>query len=149
MFVQSFDAASLQVLRTELTVPLVHLVDDDAPHLVAPGHLAAIAGYADAVGVHKSLVIPRLAGGTLGALGPLVDDAHAAGLAVHAFTIRDENAFLPTDLRRGPGDADRGDGLAECVAFLEAGVDGLFADHPGTAVAARDLVTAQTMRRSS
>ena len=149
MFVQSFDQASLQLLRSELAVPLVHLVDDDAPHLVAPGHLAAIAGYADAVGVHKSLVIPRLAGGTLGALGPLVDDAHAAGLAVHAFTFRDENVFLPTDLRRGPGDADRGDGLAECVAFLEAGVDGLFADHPDTAVAARDLVTAQTMRRSS
>ena len=136
-------------------MPLVHLVDDDAPHLVAPEHLAVIAGYADAVGVHKNLVIPRIAGGALGAPGPLVDDVHAAGLAVHAFTFRDENIFLPTDLRRGPGDADRGDGLAECVAFLEAGVDGLFADHPDTAVAARDLVTggtvrtAQTMRRSS
>jgi len=149
VFVQSFDAASLQVLRTELAVPLVHLVDDDAPHLVAREHLAVIAGYADAVGVHKNLVIPRSAGGALGAPSPLVDDVHAAGLAVHAFTFRDENIFLPTDLRRGPGDADRGDGLAECVAFLEAGVDGLFADHPDTAVAARDLVTAQTTRRSS
>ena len=149
VFVQSFDAASLHVLRTALPVPLVHLVDGDAPHLVVPEHLAAIAGFADAVGVHKSLVIPRLADGTLGAPGPLVDDAHAAGLAVHAFTFRDENIFLPTNLRSGPADADRGDGLAECVAFLDAGVDGLFADHPDTAVAARDLVTAQTMRRSS
>ena len=85
----------------------------------------------------------------MGAPSRLVDDVHAAGLAVHAFTFRDENIFLPADLRRGPGDADRGDGLAECVAFLEAGVDGLFADHPDTAVAARDLVTAQTTRRSS
>ncbi len=149
VFVQSFDTASLHMLRTELSVPLVHLVDGDAPHLVAPEHLAAIAGFADAVGVHKSLVIPRLADGTLGAPGPLVDDAHAAGLAVHAFTFRDENVFLPTNLRSGPADADRGDGRAECVAFLDAGVDGLFADHPDTAVAARDLVTAQTMRRSS
>ena len=102
--------------------------------------------------MHKSLVIPRTAAGTLGEPGPLVDDAHAAGLAVHAFTFRDENAFLPTDLRRGPGDAGRGDGLAECVAFFEAGVDGVFADHPDTAVAARDLVrqpAAQTMRWSS
>jgi glycerophosphoryl diester phosphodiesterase len=130
-------------------VPLVHLVDDDTAHLMAPMHLAVIAGYADRVGVHKNLVIPRIADGALGTPGPLVADAHAAGLAVHAFTFRDENAFLPTDLRRGPGDADRGDGLAECVAFLEAGVDGLFADHPDTAVAARDLVTAQTTRRSS
>ena len=68
---------------------------------------------------------------------------------MHAFTFRDENIYLPADLRRGSGDADRGDGIAECVAFLEAGVDGLFADHPDTAVTARDLVTAQTMRRSS
>jgi glycerophosphoryl diester phosphodiesterase len=149
VFVQSFEAASLHVLRAELSVPLVHLVDDGAAHLVTPEHLAAIAGYADAVGVHKSRVIPRLADGTLGARGPLVDDAHAVGLAVHAFTFRDENVFLPTDLRRGPADADRGDGRAECIAFLEAGVDGLFADHPDTAVAARDLVPAQTMRRSS
>lgn len=155
VFVQSFDATSLQVLRMELPVPLVQLVDDDAPHLVAPEHLAVITGYADAVGVHKNLVIPRLAGGALGAPGPLVDDVHAAGLTVHAFTFRDENIFLPADLRRGPGDDDRGDGLAECVAFLRAGVDGLFADHPDTAVAARDLVTggivrtAQTTRRSS
>jgi glycerophosphoryl diester phosphodiesterase len=145
VFVQSFDAASLQVLRPQLQVPLVHLVDDDAPHLVAPASLETIADHADAVGVHKSLVISHTPGGTLGAPGPLVDDAHAAGLAVHAFTFRDENAFLPADLRRGPVDADRGDGLAECVAFLEAGVDGLFADHPDTAVAARDLVTGGTV----
>jgi glycerophosphoryl diester phosphodiesterase len=151
VFVQSFDPASLRLLRSELRVPLVHLVDDDAPHLVARENLATIADYADAVGVHKSLVIPRTASGTLGEPGPLVDDAHAAGLAVHAFTFRDENAFLPTDLRRGPGDAGRGHGLAECVAFFEAGVDGVFADHPDTAVAARDLFDspAQTMRLSS
>jgi glycerophosphoryl diester phosphodiesterase len=105
-----------------------------------------------------SLVIPRTATGTLGRATALVADAHAAGLAVHAFTFRDENAFLPTDLRRGGGgsdslrgadgvrgptrrsgsaDAERGDGRAECVAFIRAGVDGLFADHPETAVAAR------------
>jgi glycerophosphoryl diester phosphodiesterase len=98
--------------------------------------------------VHKSLVIPRTASGTLGEPGPLVDDAHAAGLAVHAFTFRDENVFLPTDLRRGPGDAGRGDGLAECVAFFEAGVDGVFADHPDTAVAARDLFSLPRILRN-
>ena len=150
VFVQSFDPASLRQLRTSLRVPLVHLVDDDTPHLVTVDGLDAIAEYADAVGVHKNLVIPRTANGTLGDPGPLVGDAHAAGLAVHAFTFRDENVFLPTDLRRGWGDAERGDGVAECVAFLEAGVDGLFTDHPDTAVAARDLTDpGQTMRWSS
>ena len=150
VFVQSFDHARLRQLRTALRVPLVQLVDDDTPHLVTTDGLAAIAEYADAVGVHKNLVIPRTAAGTLGDPGPLVGDAHAAGLAVHAFTFRDENVFLPADLRRGWGDAERGDGVAECIAFLEAGVDGLFTDHPDTAVAARDLTDPrQTMRWSS
>ena len=144
MFVQSFDPASLRELRTALRVPLVHLVDGDAPELVGADGLAAVTEHADAVGVHKNLVVPPTAAGTLGEPGPLVADAHAAGLAVHAFTFRSENAFLPVDLRRGDRDADPGDGLAECAAFLRAGVDGVFADDPGTAVAARDLVTAAT-----
>jgi glycerophosphoryl diester phosphodiesterase len=149
VFVQSFDPASLRLLRASVDVPLVQLVDHDAAHLVTADGLAGIAAYADAVGVHKSLVIPRTDAGTLDEPGPLVDDAHAAGLAVHAFTFRDENAFLPADLRRGWGDAACGDGVAECVAFLQAGVDGLFADHPDTAVCARDLTVGQTMRWSS
>ena len=152
VFVQSFDAGSLKELRAALRVPLVQLVDDDAPELVTADGLAVIAQHADAVGVHKSLVVPRTAAGTLGEPGPLVADSHAVGLAVHAFTFRSENAFLPVDLRRGDRDSDLGDGRAECAAFLRAGVDGLFADDPGTAVAARDLVAAtggQTIRWSS
>jgi glycerophosphoryl diester phosphodiesterase len=148
VFVQSFAAASLRELRGTLRVPLVQLVDDDTPEIVTPAGLAAVAEHADAVGVHKDLVIPRTTDGALGSPGPLLTDAHAAGLAVHVFTFRDENAFLPTDLRRGPRDGDLGDGRAECVAFLRAGVDGLFADNPATAVAARALVAdpAQTIR---
>lgn len=143
VFVQSFDPASLRRLRSALRVPLVRLVDDDTPELVAaPENLAAIAEHADAVGVHKDLVVPRTADGTLGPPAPLVADAHALGLAVHAFTFRDENAYLPVDLRRGSRAGDRGDAVAECVAFLRAGVDGLFADHPDTAVAARARVAA-------
>ena len=142
VFVQSFDPASLRQLRPALRVPLVRLIDDDTPQLAAPESLAAVAEHADAVGVHKDLVVPRTAAGTLGPPAPLVADAHALGLAVHAFTFRDENTFLPTDLRRGSRAGDRGDGRAECVAFLRAGVDGLFADDPATAVAARALAAA-------
>ena len=153
VFVQSFAADSLRELRTAVRVPLVHLVDGDAPELVTPAGLAAIAEHADAVGVPKSLVVPGTATGTLGEPGPLVAEAHATGLAVHAYTFRSENAFLPAELRSGPGEAGLGDGREECAAFVRAGVDGLFADDPGTAVAARDLVLAgagrQTMRRSS
>jgi glycerophosphoryl diester phosphodiesterase len=137
VFVQSFAPDSLRLLRTALRVPLVRLVDEDTPELVTRGNLAAIAEYADAVGVHKSLVIPPTPAGTLGPPSALVPDAHALGLAVHAFTFRDENAFLPADLRFGSGQAALGDGRAECAAFVRAGVDGLFADHPESAVAVR------------
>jgi glycerophosphoryl diester phosphodiesterase len=154
VFVQSFDADNLRFLRSTLRVPLVQLVDPDVPELVTPAGLDAIADHADAIGVPKNLVIPPTAAGALGRPTRLVADAGAAGLAVHAFTFRDENAFLPTDLRRGTRPGDLGDGRAECAAFLRAGVDGLFVDDPATAVAARDLVIAdrpfdQTMRRSS
>jgi glycerophosphoryl diester phosphodiesterase len=97
------------------------------------------------VGVPKDLVIPRTATGGLGRPGPLVTDAHAAGLEVHVYTFGDENAFLPTDLRRGRHDAEGGDAQAECAAFVRAGVDGLFADHPDTAVAARAAVLSQAV----
>jgi glycerophosphoryl diester phosphodiesterase len=137
VFVQSFAPDSLRLLRTALRVPLVRLVDEDTPELVTRGNLAAIAEYADAVGVHKSLVIPWTPAGTLGPPSALVPDAHALGLAVHAFTFRDENAFLPADLRFGTGQAALGDGRAECAAFVRAGVDGLFADHPESAVTVR------------
>jgi glycerophosphoryl diester phosphodiesterase len=153
VFVQSFHAPSLRELRSALRVPLVHLVDRDTPELVAPAGLAAVAAHADAVGVHKDLVVPRTATGTLGVPGPLVADARDAGLAVHAFTFRSENAFLPVHLRHGAAEATLGDGRAECAAFLRAGVDGLFADDPAVAVAARDLVVGraagQTIRWSS
>ena len=147
VFVQSFDPASLTLLRTALRVPLVRLVDDDAPELVTRDGLAAMTGHADAVGVHKSLVVPWTATGALGPPTSLVTDAHDLGLAVHAFTFRDENTFLPADLRQGGGAAgDHGDGRAECAAYLRAGVDGLFADHPDTAVAARESVASPVAR---
>ncbi len=65
-------------------------------------------------------------------------NAHAAGLKVHPYTFRAENAFLPTDLRQGSSVADRGDIEAEIRAYLDAGIDGLFSDQPDIAVKARE-----------
>src|SRR6202000_2769689 len=92
--------------------------------------LAQVATYADAVGVEKTLVIPRTAEGSLGSPTALVDDAHAEGLLVHAWTFRAENHFLPVPLRSGTLPADCGDLAGELVPYLKAGLDGLFIDQP-------------------
>ena len=61
---------------------------------------------------------------------PLVANAKAANLITHVYTLRPENVFLPTHLKKAPT-ADitlRGDSQTEIQAFLQAGVDGFFTD---------------------
>ncbi len=153
VFLQSFETANLRDLDSLVDVPLVQLVSGSgAPYdLVAAGDprtyadlvtaegLAAVAEYADGVGPDKNLVIPREADGSLGEPSALVDDAHAVDLLVHPYTFRNENSFLPTDLREGEDPADYGRAIDEQLLFLEAGVDGLFTDNPDTGVVAREL----------
>ncbi|HEV2875517.1 MAG TPA: glycerophosphodiester phosphodiesterase family protein, partial [Thermoleophilaceae bacterium] len=63
--------------------------------------------------------------------------AHRAGLVVHPYTFRNENAFLPLELRSGPDPAAYGGAFTEYGQFYRLGVDGLFSDNPDTAAAAR------------
>ncbi|MBW0092889.1 alpha/beta fold hydrolase [Pseudonocardia sp. KRD-188] len=107
--------------------------------LLTPEALADIATFADGIGPYKDLVIARNADGTLGSTTSLVADAHAAGLLVHPYTFRNENQFLPVGLRTAGGPTDYGDAFAEYAAFYATGIDGVFADNPDTAVAARAL----------
>lgn len=120
VIVESFE--SLRELRGDLRVPIGQLVEPGAEVPVA-----AIAEYAQAVGAAKDLVIPRDEDGRLTTPTPLVAEAHAAGLLVHCWTFRDEARFRPAGL----------DAVGELTAFFAAGVDGVFADSPDTAVAAR------------
>jgi len=145
VFVQSFDTASLRWFRSRTAVPLVQLVAADGrvdgrADGATPMGLRRVATWADAVGVAKELVLPRHRGsGTIGASTTLVADAHAAGLAVHVWTLRDENLFLPVGYRCGEDPAATGYAIEETQAFLDAGVDGIFADQPDTTLAARRL----------
>lgn len=152
VFVQSFETSNLRVLADRVRVPLVQLVDSSgAPYdlassgdgrtyrdLVTPAGLREIATYADAVGANKDLVLPRDGTGSTGEPSDLVGDAHARGLLVHVWTMRDENQFMATNFRRGVDPTAKGDAAAEIQAFLDAGVDGFFGDFPDTAVDARD-----------
>ena len=82
--------------------------------------------------------MPRNADGSSGTPTSFVDDAHAAGLQVHPYTFRNENTFLPLELRRGSDPAAYGNAFAEYAQFFALGVDGVFSDNADTALAARD-----------
>ncbi len=137
VWIQSFEVGGLELLRGLTRLRLVQLaVPGGAPAdrpevgydaMMTPDGLATVATYADAVGVDKAFVLDPE---TL-APSSLVADAHAAGLAVHVWTVRAENAFLPPPLHSASGaPGDRGDVEAEVRALVAAGADGLFTDHP-------------------
>lgn len=136
VYIQCFEVGTLQRLDQRSDFKLVQLVAEgegpaDEPamryeEMVTPSGLAEMAKYVDAVGADMQLLF-----GPDGVPMGLVDDAHAAGLDVHAWTLRKENAFLPPMLRRGTGDGAAGD-LTGMVALLAGqGVDGIFTDDPG------------------
>ena len=144
LFIQSFEAGNLERLNSLTAVRLIQLVSAEGGPADRPGTsyadmvsaegLAAIARYADGIGPAKDMVIARNADGTLGASTGLVARAHAVGLAVHPWTFRAENYFLPANLRSGADPRTHGDLAAEIRAFIAEGVDGLFADHPAVVV---------------
>jgi glycerophosphoryl diester phosphodiesterase len=157
VFIQSFETGNLRALRKKTRLRLIQLMDaDGAPYdlaatgdsrtyadLATPKGLAEIAIYADGVGVHKSLIIPRGPDGVLASPTRLVADAHAAGLLVHGWTFRAENEFLPKNFQTGGEPAALGHLAAEVIAFLTTGMDGFFTDHPDVGVLAREAFAAR------
>ncbi|WP_243773696.1 glycerophosphodiester phosphodiesterase [Actinomadura barringtoniae] len=148
--VQSFEPTSLQILHKSLCVPAMQAITTGSPYdtvangkgptyddMVKPSGLKDIAKYADWIGPEKARVIPLKSDGSLGTPTPLVKDAHAAGLKVISWTFRNENQFLPTDLRNGTANGDYGQALTEYGIFFKAGLDAVFSDNSDTAVIAR------------
>lgn len=153
VFVQSFEVSNLQALRQKSSVRLVQLVAASGrPYdfvaqgaanarsyadLITPEGLKQVATYADAIGPFKTLVVP-VKDGVPGEPTALVAGARAEGLAVHIWTLRPENAFLPAGLKKAPvtDGTLRGDSVAEITAYLRAGIDGFFTDDPAVGRAA-------------
>jgi glycerophosphoryl diester phosphodiesterase len=125
--------------------------------LLTPAGLKEIATYANGIGPWK----PYLIGArciTVGADGKCADangdgkvteqdrvlnpptsvvaDAHAAGLLVHPFTQRNEQARLASDYGGNP--------VNEFVKFYELGVDGFFSDFTETARVGRTVYLLKT-----
>jgi len=153
--IQSFEIGNLRYLHERIagTRPNIRLLqllgapdekpadafdDTETPtyaRMMTPEGLRGIAGYAQIIGPYARSVIAVDADGRLQSPGTLVRDAHGAGLQVMPYTFRPEQYFLPRALWDGDDPARRNEAaaIAEIRAYLEAGIDGFFADDPGLA----------------
>lgn len=156
VFLQSFEPSSIQRLGGLVDSPLVVLLSSlnsrpwdfvragdprTVADLVTPEGLDWIAGFADGIGPTVNLIIPKDADGRLLEPTTLVRDAHAAGLVLHPYTMRNENAFLPLDFRRGEDPDAYGDAFGAFRVYFEQGIDGIFTDNPDTGLLAREDFT--------
>jgi len=133
VYLQCFDAATLQRLRFEhkTPLPLIQLIgenswgedtDTDYEELRTPEGLVRVAGYAEGIGPWlRQIYLGKYASGRA-QLSELVRQAHAAGLLVHPYTLRRDE--LPQDVESFEQLLD--------IIIRQAGVDGLFTDFPDT-----------------
>ena len=107
-----------------------------ADHLGQAG-LARLRTEVDGVSVSRKLMLRLDLGKNAIGTTDIVSRAHAAGLIVFCWTLRAENKFLAKN-NRVRGDArDFGNWRREFELVMSSGVDGVFADQPDLAVAAR------------
>ncbi len=76
-----------------------------------------------------------------GEIGPFVEDAHAAGLQVHPYTLRDEERFLTLNADGTPQTPEQ-----EFQQLVEIGVDGFFTDFARTGDPVVDKLTSDNVR---
>lgn len=156
VFIQCFEPGTVQKLRSKTKLKLIQLIDETGqPYdwtakkdkrtiesMISADGLKEIARYADGIGPNKNLIFPRSENGSINEPSELVKNAHNAGLQVHPWTFRNENNFLPANLRTGDQKAGEapsnyGEAIKEYELFYNAGVDGIFSENPDTAVEAR------------
>jgi glycerophosphoryl diester phosphodiesterase len=114
--------------------------------LTTPQGLAEIKTYADGIGPWKPFIVSASTEATGAAAynesnrklitpSTLINDAHRAGLLVHAWTFRNEPHRLAADYK--------GNSIREYLNFFKLGVDGVFSDFSDTAVTARAVFRLQ------
>ncbi|MEU0630363.1 glycerophosphodiester phosphodiesterase [Streptomyces sp. NPDC005989] len=151
LILQSFEPSSIQRLARLVATPRVVLLSGAGERpwdfvtsgdprtvadLVKPEGLKWMASFAQGIGPTLDLVIPKDASGRLTAPTTLVKDAHAQGLVLHPYTMRNENSFLPADFRRGTDPTAYGDAFGAFRTYFATGIDGIFSDNPDTALLA-------------
>ncbi|GAA0608533.1 glycerophosphodiester phosphodiesterase [Streptomyces crystallinus] len=150
-FLQSFEPSSIQRLSRLVDTPSVVLLSGagskpwdfvasgdprTTDDLVKPEGLKWIASYAQGIGPTLDLIIPKDAAGRLTKPTTLVANAHAHGLVLHPYTMRNENTFLPADFRRGTDPNAYGDVFGAFRTYFATGIDAVFSDNADTALLA-------------
>jgi glycerophosphoryl diester phosphodiesterase len=150
-FLESFEPSSIQRLAKLVGTPSVVLLSNagtkpwdfvvsgdprTVDDLVKPAGLKWIASYAQGIGPTLDLIIPKDASGRLTRPTTLVHDAHAQGLILHPYTMRNENTFLPADFRRGSDPNAYGDAFGAFKTYFATGIDAVFSDNADTALLA-------------
>lgn len=151
LILQSFEPGSVRRLSKLVATPRVVLLSGagskpwdfvvsgdprTTDDLVRPAGLKWMASFAQGIGPTLDLVIPKDGSGRLTTPTTLVRDAHAQGLILHPYTMRNENTFLPADFRRGTDPNAYGDAFGAFAAYFATGIDGIFSDNPDTALLA-------------
>ena len=156
VIIQSFETANLRYLCRKTTVRLMQLIDgsdtdpdtgamilkapSDKPYdwvvadragdnrdQLSPAGLSEIATYADIVAPWKRHLL-SFAKGTPAYRRDIIDNAHARGLQVHTWTMRNDQLDPYYN----------GDAQKEYFDLFGLGVDGVFTDFANTGVKARD-----------
>ena len=154
VFVQCFEVGALKAFSRLSSAPRVQLMDDeggpvDLPHttyaeMATQDGLKVVRSYADAIGPNQDMVLDFKAQ-PKPVPTRLVINAHASGLAVHSWTARKENVFLPRSLQIGDPTSPDFDRQVGDIGFLlqalfETGIDGVFSDYSALAFRARQAV---------
>lgn len=144
VIVQSFEIANLRELRGKIgadaNISLLQLIGRPGDHpydtvlakaplrydaMTTADGLREVATYADAIGPAYRDLDPAHG------RSRLVDDAHAAGLRVIAYTFRPENQFLDDYSGDcGPAARHEAGSIAQIRAYLALGIDAFFTDDP-------------------
>ena len=146
--VMAFEPPALRSLREDLPhLRLVQLIEEEGIQdaLVTPAGLREISTYADGIAPHKGRILLHGADGTLVGVSDLITQAHRAGLTVEPWTLRPENLFLPSHLRRGSDPRGLGDAQTEARLLMALGVDGVISDAPETAHRAAAELNAEAL----
>lgn len=137
VIIQCFEVGTLMQLRSQTPLMLVQLIDSEGGPADQPGTLySAMLGesglrgvrlYADGVGLDMELF-----NGDPVQAAAMIGQAKAVGLAVHVWTLRRENRYLPPSFRLGKNPDAPGDFTGAWAALKAAGAGGVFTDNPAS-----------------